>query len=200
MWKRIVVIAAGPFVNSVIAFVILYFLAFDVAEPTSEVESIAAGSPAAEVLEPGDEIVAVDGVRGELTDLRDQIATHECAGEPVDGCQATTAAELTVIREGREVMIEVRPEYDAEAERPLLGFRYGTESLDPGPIGAAEWSVDRMWDVTTQTVTIFARIFDAEQREQLSGVVGSYEVTRQSIEFDTRQALFVLALISLSLG
>ena len=57
-----------------------------------------------------------------------------------------------------------------------------------------------MWDVTSQTVTIFARIFDAEQREQLSGVVGSYEVTRQSIEFDTRQALFVLALISLSLA
>ena len=44
------------------------------------------------------------------------------------------------------------------------------------------------------------RIFEAEQREQISGVVGSYEVTRQSIEFDTRQALFVLALISLSLA
>ena len=57
-----------------------------------------------------------------------------------------------------------------------------------------------MWDVTTQTVTIIARIFEAEQREQISGVVGSYEVTRQSIEFDTRQALFVLALISLSLA
>ena len=200
VWKRIVVIAAGPFVNLVIAFVILYFLAFDVTEPTSEVESIATGTPAAQVLEPGDQIVAVDGVRGELTELRDQIATHECAGEPVDGCQAATAAELTVIRDGRETMIDVRPEYDAEAGRPLLGFRYGTQPLDPGPIGAAEWSVDRMWDVTTQTVTIFARIFDAEQREQLSGVVGSYEVTRQSIEFDTRQALFVLALISLSLA
>jgi regulator of sigma E protease len=30
--------------------------------------------------------------------------------------------------------------------------------------------------------------------------VGSYEATRQSFEFDTRQAIFVLALISLSLG
>ena len=57
-----------------------------------------------------------------------------------------------------------------------------------------------MWDVTSQTVTIVTRIFDAEQREQISGIVGSYEITRQSIEFDTRQALFVLALISLSLA
>ena len=86
------------------------------------------------------------------------------------------------------------------ADRPLLGFAYGTQPLNPGVAGAAEWSADRMWDVTSQTVSIIARIFDPEQREQISGVVGSYEVTRQSIEFDTRQALFVLGLISLSLA
>ena len=57
-----------------------------------------------------------------------------------------------------------------------------------------------MWLVASQTVGIVGRIFDAEKRKQISGVVGSYEVTRQSIEFDTRQALFILALISLSLA
>ena len=35
---------------------------------------------------------------------------------------------------------------------------------------------------------------------RISGVVGATEVTRQSIEFDTRQALFVLGIISLSLA
>jgi regulator of sigma E protease len=200
VWKRIVVIAAGPFVNLVIAFVILFFLSFDVAEPTSTVESVQPNSPAAAILEPGDELVAVDGRRGELSELRDQIATHECAGDQTDGCRAETPAELTVLRDGREVTVSGRPEYDAEADRPLLGFAYGTQPLDPGIAGAAEWSVDRMWEVTSRTVSIIARVFDPEQREQISGVVGSYEVTRQSIEFDTRQALFVIALISLSLG
>ena len=42
--------------------------------------------------------------------------------------------------------------------------------------------------------------FDAEQRKQVSGVVGSYEVTRQAIEFSAREALILLAVISLSLG
>ncbi len=200
VWKRIVVIAAGPAVNLLIAFVILYFLAFDVAEPTKTVESVAPGTPAASVLEPGDELVAVDGKRGELTVLRDQIATHDCAGEQTDGCRAAEPVEVTVLRDGEEVTVSARPTYDAAAERPLLGFAYGTRPLDPGVGGAAQWSADRMWEVTTQTVTIIARVFDAEQREQISGVVGSYEVTRQSIEFDTRQALFVLALISLSLA
>jgi len=200
VWKRIVVIAAGPAVNLLIAFVILFFLAFEVAEPTSTVESIEPGTPAASVLEPDDELVAVDGRRGELEELREQIATHECAGEQQDGCIAETAAEIAVLRDGRELTVSARPEYSAEAERPLLGFAYGTRPLDPGIGGAASWSVDRMWEVTSLTVTIVARIFNAEQREQISGVVGGYEVTRQSIEFDTRQALLVLGLISLSLA
>ena len=200
VWKRIVVIAAGPFVNLVIAFVILYFLAFGVAEPTNDVESVQKGSPAAAILEPGDRLVAVDGERGDLEELRSQIASHECAGEQVDGCRAETPAQVTVLRDGEEVTVSGRPVYDAAAERPLLGFAYGTQPLNPGAAGAANWALDRMWDVTSQTVSVIGRIFDAEERKQISGVVGSYEVTRQSFEFDTRQALFVLALISLSLA
>ena len=200
VWKRIVVIGAGPAVNLVIAFVILFFLAFEVSEPTKVVDSVRPGSPAAAVLEPGDELIAVDGERGDLIALRDQISTHECAGEQRDGCRAETPAELVVLRDGREVEVSARPVYDAEAGRPLLGFAYGSRPLDPGVAGAAAWSADRMWEVTSQTVSIVGRIFDAEQREQISGVVGSYEVTRQSIEFDARQALFVIGLISLSLA
>jgi regulator of sigma E protease len=200
VWKRIVVIGAGPLVNLVIAFVILYFLAFSVSEATNEVESVQQGSPAAAVLQPGDRLLAVDGARGDLPELRDRIASHECAGEQTDGCRAETAARVTVLRDGREVTVTARPRYDAAAGRPLLGFAYGTQPLQPGPLGAASWSLDRMWDVTSQTVSIVGRIFDAEERKQISGVVGSYEVTRQSIEFDARQALFVLALISLSLA
>ncbi|KKL04431.1 hypothetical protein LCGC14_2616120, partial [marine sediment metagenome] len=57
-----------------------------------------------------------------------------------------------------------------------------------------------MWAVTTGTVEAIARIFDAKQREQLSGVVGSYEITRQAFTFNERRALTLLAVISLSLA
>ena len=40
----------------------------------------------------------------------------------------------------------------------------------------------------------------SEARKDVSGVVGSYEATRQSFDFDTTQAIRILALISLSLG
>ena len=200
VWKRIVVIAAGPAVNLLIAFVILYALAFQLGESTRTVDTVAPDTPAAAVLKPGDELLAIDGKRGSPDELREQIATHTCAGEQTDGCVAEEPVELTVLRDGDRVTLTARPEYDAEAERPLLGFSYGTRAVDQSAPGAAGWAVSRMWEVSSQTVSIIGRIFDAEERKQLSGVVGSYEVTRQSIEFDTRQALLVIALISLSLA
>ena len=201
VWKRIVVIAAGPAVNFLIAFVILFFLAFQALDTeVSQVARVVPKSPAAEVLRPGDQLVAVDGERGDQLALREQIATHDCAGEQTDGCRVAEPVTLTIERDGRELTVQATPKYDAEAGRPLLGFEYAQQPLDPGIAGAAGWSVERMWEVTSQTVGIVGRIFDAEQRKQISGVVGSYEVTRQSIEFDTRQALLVLALISLSLA
>jgi regulator of sigma E protease len=200
VWKRIFVIAAGPAVNLVIAFVILFFLAFDLGQSTNRVDTVDEAQPAAAILQPGDKLVAVDGKRGDVEALRAQIATHECAGEQTDGCRAEKPVQLTIIRDGQRTEVEAKPVYDAAAGRPLLGFTYASRPLDLGPGGAADWAVDQMWTVTTKTVSIISRVFDAEERKQLSGVVGSYEVTRQSIEFDTRQALFVLALISLSLA
>ncbi len=70
--------------------------------------------------------------------------------------------------------------------------------MPPGE--AASFAVDRLWYVTSQTATVFSHIFEPEVRDQISGVVGATEVARQSFEFDTRQAIGVLAVISLSLG
>ena len=51
------------------------------------------------------------------------------------------------------------------------------------------------------TVSWIVKIFyDPQARKEVSGVVGSFEVTRQTIDFDTTRALYILALISLSLA
>ena len=42
--------------------------------------------------------------------------------------------------------------------------------------------------------------YNPQARKQVSGVVGSFEVTRETIAFDTTRALYILALISLSLA
>ena len=69
-----------------------------------------------------------------------------------------------------------------------------------GPVDAANRSVSEMWFFTTKTVDTIAGIFNAQKREQISGVVGSYEATRQTIEISAERAIYLLAIISLSLG
>jgi regulator of sigma E protease len=200
VWQRVIVIAAGPVMNLLIAFLIFFGLAFGAHELTSRVADTAPGSPAARVLKPGDRIISVDGVRGDQTDLARQISMHRCAGKPQPGCRARTPAVVTVDRGGQIVTIRVRPRYDPDQGRTLIGFSFATRPLNPGVGEAADTSVDLMWAVTKGTVEAIVRIFDPEQREQITGVVGSYEITRQAIEFDTRRALAVLGVISLSLA
>jgi regulator of sigma E protease len=65
---------------------------------------------------------------------------------------------------------------------------------------AVTTSLDQNWFFTKTTVETIAGIFDSEKREQISGVVGSYETTRQAISLSTDRAVFLLAVISLSLG
>ena len=43
-------------------------------------------------------------------------------------------------------------------------------------------------------------MFDAEDRKEISGIVGSYEVTRQTILQDLAEVVGILAIISLSLA
>jgi regulator of sigma E protease len=226
VWKRIAVIAAGPAMNLLIAFFVLFFLALGVQRATTlEVGSIEGGTPAASALEPGDQIVAVDGVRPtdggsrpsgqDLADRADAIArqvnTHTCAGGPTNGCRAATPATFLVKRDGKLVTVRVRPYYDAEAPaingegqgryRVGFGFQEGglvDENLSVS--AAAGRSVSAMWEVTSKTVSVFARLFEPEQRKQVSGVVGVSDVAHQTINESARDALFLLAIVSLSLA
>lgn len=200
VWKRIVVIAAGPAVNLAIAFVILFFLAFGIQEPSKNVAEVTAGAPAAGKLLPGDRIVSVDGKSGSQTVIAEQISSHRCKGEQVDGCLATSPAKVEIIRDGQRRDLEIRPTYDAEIERTRLGFSFDTKPLSPGPLEAAGISAEFGWLVASRTVSVISRLYDADQRKELSGVAGGYEVTRQAIEIGPRQALTLIALISLSLG
>jgi regulator of sigma E protease len=203
VWKRIVVIAAGPAVNIVLAFLILWvlFMATKPTEATPQVEKVSSAMPAAAVLQAGDRIVAVDGKRGDPETFQKAIAAHTCAGTPEQGCVAKTPARVTYLRDGREHTQEVRPRYDAAAGRPIIGFSFGLREVpSPGPIAAARDSLDEMWFVTSRTVSAIAQLFKPEERKQLSGVVGSYERTRQNIEISATRAFYLLAVISLSLG
>jgi regulator of sigma E protease len=200
VWKRIVTIAAGPAMNLLIAFVLLFALAFGASKLTSRVGELSPGYPAVGALKPGDRILSVDGKHGDQATFATQVAKHKCTRGPRAGCKASTPAVLRLERAGTLLTVRLRPQYDPAAKRTRIGFAYATRPLDPSIAGAASASGDLMWAVTKGTVEAIARIFDAQKRKEISGVVGSYEVTREAFKFDERRALTLLAVISLSLA
>ena len=203
VWKRIVVIASGPAMNLLLAFVLLFAFIFLIGANTqsSEVGVVEKGYPAAAVLKPGDRLVSVDGKRGEPAVLSEQVASHKCAGQATRGCKAAEPATVTVKRNGREQTFEVTPVYDPAAKRTRIGFSYAQGPRETLPFGqSVEWTADRFWFITKATLELPARLIDPEQRKEISGVVGSYEVTRQTILNDVAQVVGILAIISLSLA
>ena len=84
----------------------------------------------------------------------------------------------------------------------LVGLRWDTH-LTWVPIGASEAatrSLDTMGEVISRTGSVFAHIFEAEKRKEISSVVGISDVGHEAVNNGWREAFLLLALVSLSLG
>jgi regulator of sigma E protease len=202
VWKRVVVILAGPAMNLLVAFVIVWalFLSNGQAVPTKRVFVVSSGTPAASVLRPGDRIVSVDGVSGSVDAMRAEIRKHRCAGPLVNGCLAATPVQFVVRRSGHPVSVSARPRYVAADKAMEVGFGFDQRQKPVGAGQAASLAASGLWTVTKSTVSVVARIFEPQERKQLHGVVGGYTVAQESFAHSPTLALQVLALISLSLG
>jgi regulator of sigma E protease len=203
VWKRIVVIAAGPFVNLVIAFVVLLIFWGAIGAPTqtNDVGSTLKGFPAQTVLQKGDRIVSVDGKRGDPVRISQQIGSHTCAQQPpTKGCVAKTPAHLVVSRHGQLISLTVRPKYDPTSKHMLVGFSYGVQHHPVGLGKALNDSASDFWYVAKQTASLPARILNSHERKQISGVVGVSDVAHTTINTDPALAVRLLAIVSLSLA
>jgi regulator of sigma E protease len=208
VWKRIVVIGAGPAVNIVLAFLILFFVYASSAEQGNQfVERVLPKTPAAGILKPGDKILAVDGNRypalapnDRINRFREEIGSHECGGKPTNGCLAEIPVQLTIDRRGKVSVVSVRPEYSGSAGQTLVGFGFESEPVELSAGAAASRAGDSMWMVASGTFHVFAHIFESEQRKEISGIVGTSDVANQVIDKSAAEAFLLLALVSLSLG
>lgn len=210
VWKRLVVIGAGPAMNVLVAFLLLWGVyAFSAQQPRSDrarVAIVEAGHPASGVLRPGDVLIAVDGrpvhvdASGE-SNFIGEISSHHCTGKPVQGCTATTPVRLTVLRGGRPLTFVLTPRYEAKIGRTLVGIQSEPVLRGESVGQAVSSSVNEMWYVTRVTVSRISQIFVNEKaRKEVHSVVGISDVASEAFRYSTAQALFVLALISLSLA
>lgn len=187
-WKRIVVIAAGPVANIVLALVLFTGLfVTSGGRATTTVDSVASGSPAASAgLMPGDRIVSIDGVPVEPSDISRTISAS--SGDPL---------QLVVRRDGASIPLgPVSAKKTDGAFR--LGFILAGEGLSLPE--AVQESVTVTALVTRDIGASVGRIVAGSGREDIASPVGIVQGSSNAAKQGTESFLWVLGLISLSIA
>jgi regulator of sigma E protease len=200
-WQRLVVILAGPLANVIVAVVVAWLAFFAYGQVrTTNVVSRPLTAPASQILRPGDRLLSIDGRRGGVDTLSRRIRAHRCPGRVSPGCRAATPVTIVFARQGQRHVVRVRPVYDPRAGRMRVGFSFGVARRAVGPIRAFSLGESWLWSVTKENLRVFTHIFESKNRQQLSGIVGTLDVTQKNIQNDGQLALLTIALISMALA
>jgi regulator of sigma E protease len=191
-WKRIVVIAAGPLANVLVAFVI-FFAVFSTGAPTgdpsTEVGAVEQNTPASSAgLQAGDKVVAVNGVR---------TSTFDAVSKRIRATHGG-AVTVTVVRDGARV--ELRGKTIEQNGRYIFGFVPAAKLVSYGPGKATTKSGHLLWQITTGTGSAIGGLFHSEQRKQLTGTVGIVRESAAALRVGLPYYLELLGLVSMSLA
>ena len=210
VWKRMAVIAAGPAMNVLVAFLILWAVyASSDQRPASanhvRIAAITPNSAATGVLRKGDVLLAVEGhpanIHGTKAEFPNIVGEHKCAGTPTQGCRASTPVHLTVMRGAQRFTVTLYPRYDTELKRMLVGFAFEGAFQSYPVFAAAGAAASEMGHITSLTASRIGEIFTSEHaRKELHGIVGISTVTSEAFSYNVATAFFILALLSLSLA
>jgi membrane-associated protease RseP (regulator of RpoE activity) len=193
IWKRIVVIAAGPLANVFVAFIV-FFCVFLTGAPSdrasTKVAQVSANTPAqAAGLKAGDSIVAVNGVHAATFDaLARRIRASK--GAPIT---------VTVVRDGERLMLGPRATVKS-GDRYVWGFVPTAELESYGAGESVTKSGTLLWDITTGTGAAIGGLFHQKEREQLTGTLGIVRESAAALEAGLPYYLMLVGLVSMSLA
>ena len=196
VWKRAIVMAAGPLMNFVLGFAVLLGLTAFRAEPIASriIYEVEEGSLAAQTgLEAGDEIVAVNGRRCFVTnDILYELARTR-----------DTQADFTVRRDGKLVELPaVRfDSYTDENGSTRMDIGFTVYALAKTPANVLKESVNSELYYSRIIFTSVADLLRGrESINNLSGPVGIVSAISQAASYGLTDVLEMLVLITVNLG
>lgn len=188
VYSRIATVLGGPVFNFILAFVFSLFVIGSVGYSNTVIIDVTPDSPAVEAgLMAGDEILKVNGERvyfyGEVT-----FETMYNTGEPI---------LLVVKRNGEKLDCVVKPKYNEEYGRMMMGITFGEGVDKPTPLQTLKYSFlnVRYWiKITIKSIKML--FTGGVSVNDLSGPVG---ITQTVSEVYDSAAAYGLRVIILSL-
>jgi len=186
-WKKIIILAAGAFMNIMLALIIMTALYTWAGSVSTTVGTVMDGKPAYEagVLE-GDTIIAVNGV--ETPEWTDVVNSINQAGENV---------VLTVKRGSDTVEISIDT-YVNDDGRNVVGIM---PKLQHSVVHAFKYSLSVTGDFMLSMRDFFVQLFTGKaSSDDVVGVVGMVSMIGETAQVGIANVIFLMCIISLNLG
>jgi regulator of sigma E protease len=202
LWKRFLIVAAGPVTNFLLAILIFFGFVLAIGQPrTPPVIAVVDPGSAAQAagILPGDRVVRVDGQAiGHFEDVAPHVIWR--AGQPL---------QVEVVRDGRPLAFSIVPkkavekdQFGNEFHKGILGIAPAGVVIEPVPahqaLGA---SVGMTWHVVKLTVQGIGQIVTGRQSiKELGGPLKIAKFSGEQASLGWLSFIWFLAVISINLG
>ena len=187
-WQKIVILAAGSFMNVLCAVLIMSLVVGIIGFTTTTVDEVSKDSPAYEAgILSGDEIKSIDGSSiQQWGDISKAVSDFE--GESIS---------VTVERGGEERQLSLVPAA-GEDGRYIIGI---TSDISHNPFKAVIEGAKATWNMTVTMFDTLAQLFTGKLgADNLSGPVGMVQMVSETSQYGFWYYGFLTALICLNLA
>jgi regulator of sigma E protease len=202
VWKRALIVLAGPVTNFLFAILIFaaFAMVYGVGRTPAVIGAVEADSAAQEAgLRAGDRIVRIDGrTMDTFNDIQGAVAFN--LGKPASLEIARGNERLNVILRPR--IISERDPFGNKSERAVIGIRSGAPVYTAvGPVAAFQESAAQTWEMVRLTGSILGQFVTGQR--SIKDMGGPVKIAKQSGEMATLgigTLIFFAAFISINLG
>lgn len=193
VWKRMIVVLAGPFMNILLAVVLAVIILMTYGEYMPMINDFTAENTPAEAagIQVGDIITEIDGKSiTYYAECTDYIRQADHAG-----------IEVTVRRGSSDVTLTARDIYDPESGSNRLGIYISPERLRYGLLEAATNSVRYTCYIVKEMFKVLGGLFTGSvTSDDVAGPVGTISIIGQAVRAGFEVVLRLGVLISINLG
>ncbi|MBQ6478278.1 MAG: RIP metalloprotease RseP [Erysipelotrichaceae bacterium] len=204
VWKRIIVMMAGIFMNLILAILIYSMLILYngqyVASSKPQITSIVEDSPAAiSGLQEGD-IVTRIGFSNGLSLAPDSYRELISFTGTYDG---NGSWQLTVDRNGETLQFEIVPEYYEDEQRYLIGIAFSDKAVqivDVNLVNCWKYGFEYAIFILKLTWSSFLSLFRGMNLNSVSGPIGIYSTVSEAASLGIDYYIQLIAMISINVG
>lgn len=200
IWKRLIVILAGPFMNIVAALIIMIgmYTVSGIDRTDQPAEFFVSG------IEIGGAAEQAGMMDGDVFYMMEDTVINGDYAVLSDALQDDDGLNITVLRDGEEVDLFLVPDYVEAEQRYIIGVgvssRYPRESVSFGT--AIVEGTKEVFSMTKMLVVFLGKlIFTGEGASDVGSVVGAVALMSEvAQQMDIYYFLYILAFISINLG